>query len=407
MRTTPMTVLYLNHTAVPGGAEFALARLLKEMDPARVTPVALLAEDGPAADLLRRQGVETHVLPLGGHIREVRKDTLGGGALLHPGRALTFLLYAGRVARFARRRGVDVIHTNSMKAHFYGALAGKMSGLPVVWHIRDFVNEAYLPRPAVQAIRRLARLLPSRIVTVSRSVLAQMHLPPDSLKGAAVHDGLGDAEMAALAGAADAPRPDGPPCIGIVGRLMPWKGQHVFLEAAAQVLRAGHDARFVIVGAPFFGEDAYEGALHQQAEALGIAPHVEFLGFQKDVPAVLRSLDVFVHASTSPDPCPNAVLEGLAAGLPVIGSDGGGVPEIITHGETGLLSPMGDAPALAANMRRLLSDPEAARRMGRAGAAHVRTQFTSARTARGVERVYDSLQRPAGVLLARTGDTHA
>lgn len=403
------TILYLNHTAVPGGAEFALARLLKEMNPAAVKPVVLLADEGPAADLLRRQGVETHVLPLGDQVREVRKDTLGGGALLHPGRALALVSYARRVAHFAQERGVDIIHTNSMKAHFYGALAGRLSGIPVVWHIRDFVNEAYLPRPAVWGIRMLARILPTRLVTVSRSVLAQMHLPEGSGKGVAIHDGLGEEGMARLATVSALPWSEGAPRIGLIGRLMPWKGQHIFLEAAAQVLRAGYLAEFEIVGAPFFGEEAYEQQLHRQAETLGIAEHVHFRGFQSDIPAVLSRLDIFVHASTSPDPCPNAILEALAAGRPVIGSDGGGVPEIITSCKTGLLAPMGDAGALACQMIALLDDPAWAREMGQAGAHEVQAAFTSARTARQVEGVYDEIvtSRRAVLISPTTGDAHA
>ena len=81
---------------------------------------------------------------------------------------------------------------------------------------------------------------------------------------------------------------------------------------------------------------------------------VEFLGFREDVPALLKDLDIVVHASTSADPCPSTVLEGMAHGLPVIGSDGGGVPEMIVEGETGLLVPMGDATALGGAIESLV-----------------------------------------------------
>ena len=178
--------------------------------------------------------------------------------------------------------------------------------------------------------------------------------------------------------------------IGIVGGLRRWKGQHVFLEAAADILDRGHNARFVIVGGPLFAEEAYEAELHALAKSLHIDGRVEFLGFRADVDAILRDLDILVHASISSDPCPNVVLEGMAAGLPIVGSNGGGVPEML-GGDSGLLVPMGDAKALAQAIDRLLSDPPSAAVMGDRAFRRVRSEFTSTRTADGVLRVYESL----------------
>ena len=391
-------VLYLDHTSKLGGAEFALLRFLKAIDLSAVDPVVLFADEGPAPQLFREAGFETHVLPLSGKVREVRKDTLAGLAFLHPGRATALATYAVRVARFAKQHRVEIIHTNSMKAHFYGGAAGRLAGLPVVWHVRDFINISYLPGAAVQVVRMLARMLPSYVITVSQSVMNQLHLQrenrPDPMKRAVVLDGLTEQELAEAdelrKGAA--PRPANawrlPVRIGIVGRLASWKGQHILLEAAAKLLKAGHSARFLIIGAPLFGEFAYEEELRRQAETLGIAANVEFLGFRKDVPELLSNLDILVHASTSADPCPNTILEGMAHGLPVIGSNGGGVPELIVDGETGMLAPMGDANGLAQVLEDLLRDPEKAQRLGRAGYARVRDHFTVTRVARQVEEIY-------------------
>lgn len=391
-------VLYLDHTSKLGGAEFALLRFLKAIDLAAVDPVVLFADEGPAPALFREAGLETHVLPLSGKVREVRKDSLAGSAFLHPGRAVALAAYAGRVAAFALRHRIRIIHTNSMKAHFYGGAAGRIARLPVVWHIRDFINTSYLPAAAVQVVRLLARTIPSYVVTVSQSVMDQTHLQRGKSRGksrtAVILDGLTGQELREadeLRNAAPAKPPDqwpAPVQIGIVGRLAPWKGQHILLDAAAKLLKAGHNARFLIIGAPLFGEYAYEEELRRQAESLGIAPHVEFLGFRKDVPALLSRLDIFVHASTSADPCPNTILEAMAHGLPVVGSNGGGVPEIILDGETGLLAPMGDSDGLASVLEGLLRNPERAGKLARAGYARVQSHFTVDRVARQVEEVY-------------------
>ncbi len=392
MNARPLKVLYLNTAAKASGAEFALLRLLSGIARTKVQPVVVFGEEGTAAELVRQAGVETYVLPLDGKVAHVRKDTLGVRALLHPGRLGMMAAYAGKIAAFVRAHGIGLIHTNTVKAHIYGVVAGRLAAVPVVWHIRDFVNESYFPRPTVKALRFLARYAPTHVVAVSRSVMAQLQLNGRSAKSTVVHDGLSADELAGQTPPNGARNATEPARVGIVGRLTPWKGQHVFIEAAAKVLARGHAAKFLIIGAPMFGEDDYEAELRRRVAELGIAPHVEFLGFRSDVPAVLRTLNILVHASTSADPCPNTVLEGMAEGLPVIGSDGGGVPEMIVAGETGLLAPMGDAEGLAQAMENLLVDPQKAQRMGRAGFARVRQEFTAARVARQVEGVYEIVQ---------------
>ena len=391
MDPSPYRVLYLNHAAKASGAEFALWRMLGASDQRRVRPMVLFGEDGPAADFMREIDVETHVLPLTGKVREVRKDTLGAGALLHVGRLGLIGAYAARIAAFARRHRVQVIHTNTIKAHLYGALAGRLARLPVVWHLRDYVNEAYFPRAAVKLVRLLARHAPRHIIGVSRSVMDQLQLAGAQGRTTVVLDGLGDAELRVEPNFRPPFGTSKKARIGIVGRLAGWKGQHVFLEAAAKVVAAGHDAAFVVVGAPLFGEEDYEAGLRQQARNLGIADRVEFRGFTRDVVGELRKLDVLVHASTTGEPFGQVIIEGMAVGLPVVASRGGGVPEIIAHGENGLLTPMGDATALATALCSLLDDPSAARRLGRAGYEHVRQHFRASTGARQVANIYEKI----------------
>lgn len=258
-----------------------------------------------------------------------------------------------------------------------------------MWHVRDHIDASYLPGPAALLFRRLARALPARVIAVSESVRQRL-LP--SAKIRVVYDGLTEPEMAALTPPL-APRPNSPvvPRIGIVGRLDAWKGQHVFLDAAAQ-MNQGEAVRFVIAGGPLFGKEAYEQELRARAQRLGIAAHVDFLGHVSDVAVVLHDLDVLVHASVIPEPFGLVVIEGMAAGLPVVAADAGGVREIIANGVSGLLVPPGDANALAGALSDLLANPLRARRIAQTGQAHVRERFTAAGAARGVESVYEEIR---------------
>jgi glycosyltransferase involved in cell wall biosynthesis len=118
---------------------------------------------------------------------------------------------------------------------------------------------------------------------------------------------------------------------------------------------------------------------------------VEFAGFVEDVPARIAELDIVVHASTTGEPFGQVIIEAMAEQKPVVATNGGGVPEIVQDGITGLLVPMGDAPALADALRYLLDHPEIAAQMGREGRKRVLAQFTIQRTARMVESVYREL----------------
>ncbi len=405
----PRTVVYLDHTAKWSGGEIALLRTLEALDRTRVTPIVVLAEEGPFAERLREAQIETHILPLSGQAREVRKDSLGGGALMrHAGAGVAFIRYAFTIARFAKQQRAFVLHCNSLKADIYGALAGRIAGIPVIWHVRDHIDPSYLPGPAVRVLRTLARTTPAFVIAISESVLEKLFPDPEDRKrqlarrAQVIHDGLAERELGTPAPIPAAQWKHDPPHVGIVGRFVAWKGQHIFLQAAQQLQMlgkagdnettsdsAGTDAVFLLVGKPMFGESEYEEELKRIAAPLGNS--VQFLGFRSDVPAILRDLDIFVHASTTPEPFGQVVIEAMAEGIPVIASDGGGIREIIEEGVSGLRTPMGDAEGLAKALGRLLADPVRGNQMARAAHERVRKHFTASQNARKVEAVYEKL----------------
>jgi glycosyltransferase involved in cell wall biosynthesis len=407
----PIRVLYIDHIARLSGGEIALLRLIGSLNRRLVTPIVCLAGDGPLVEKLRALDVDVHILPLTSTVREIRKDTMTAGALGRIGPALQLMAYSFRVARLVRTTGAQIVHTNSLKSDLYGGLAATLARRPFVWHVRDHIDPSYLPTAAVHAFRFLAQRWPTYVVANSQSTLDRLFLNPRRnlsavvpsgvvMKRSVVHDGLGKQQPPDIIEADsivanhtwhEIPR------IGLVGRLTSWKGQHIFLEAARQVLAAGYDARFLLAGSAMFGEEAYEQSLHEQVAAARIDDKVEFLGFEKDIPRFLQTLDLLVHASTTPEPFGQVVIEGMAEGLPVIGTDGGGVREIIVDGENGLLVPMGDADAMFRAIRRLLDDRDAARRLGRAGYLRVFRHFTAEHTARKVERVYQEIAERCGL----------
>ena len=202
-RLRPSRSSIVDHTAKMGGGEIALLNLVSALDRTRFEPVVVLASDGPLVGRLRGAGVETHVLPLDASLINTRKDSLGPASLLQVRQAALVALYVGRLARWARRRGVRLIHTNSLKSDIYGGLAGRLAGIPVVWHVRDSINGEYLPPRVAAVFRWLARTVPQVVVANSESTLRFLE-PGREKNSAVVYSGIAqrarDAEAPARAG---------------------------------------------------------------------------------------------------------------------------------------------------------------------------------------------------------------
>jgi glycosyltransferase involved in cell wall biosynthesis len=182
--------------------------------------------------------------------------------------------------------------------------------------------------------------------------------------------------------------------IGIVGRLAPWKGQDVFLEAFARGVPEP-EVRAVVVGSAIFGEEDYASELRALAARLGVADRVEFTGFRQDVLAEFRKLDLLVHASVLTEPFGTVVFEAMAAGLPVIAARSGGVAEYIEHGRHGLLHTPGDTAELAAMLRLALDDHDLRARLATTGREMTRAFAPERIAARWIETYAEVAGRPA------------
>jgi len=174
-----------------------------------------------------------------------------------------------------------------------------------------------------------------------------------------------------------------------VGRLTPWKGQHVLLEAMARAFPDGPEQAW-LVGDAMFGETGYADRLRGLVTSLGLTGRVELRGFRQDVWPELAAVDVVVHASITPEPFGQVVIEGMAAGRPVVAANAGGPAEIVTDGVDGLLVPPDDVDALAAALRRLRDDGGLRDRLAAAGVATA-ARYTPAHTAERVLGVYRRL----------------
>lgn len=178
--------------------------------------------------------------------------------------------------------------------------------------------------------------------------------------------------------------------IANVGRIVPWKGQDVFLRAFASVARSHPEARAVVVGSPGDNTNgqAFESELHRLASALGLSEQVVFTGHRDDVDDIMAASDVVVHSSSQPEPLGRVVMEAIALRKPVIATGAGGVPEMVRDGVTGSLVPPGDAVAMAGALDAVLGNPGRASEMAMRARAEAEHRFAAETFVRTMEEEY-------------------
>jgi glycosyltransferase involved in cell wall biosynthesis len=377
-----LRVIYLDHTSQLSGGELALTRLLPVLTD--VEPHVILGEEGPLVARLQQAGVSVEVFPMNRRTRHLEKDAVRLGRLPLSA-AWDTVWYSVRLARRLRRLRPDVVHTNSLKSGIYGSIAARLSGIPLVWYLHDRIDADYLPRSAVLLIRAFTRYLADVVVSNSHATRQTISPRARSLVAPPV--------VGLAIPASAAPPPDRPLVLGMIGRLASWKGQHVFLRAFAHAFPDGLQ-RAVLIGAPLFGEAeaAYGESLRQLADELHISTRVDFRGHRDDIPEQLHSLDILVHASITPEPFGQVVIEGMSAGLPVVASRGGGPDELIRDKVDGLLYPPGDVPALAKIFRQLADEPELRAQLARAAERRAR-DYSPESVGRQIMRAYRLAQQ--------------
>jgi len=380
-------LLFLDHVGVLGGGELSLLDIARHFS---AGSKVLLFEDGPFRERLAAAGVAVDVVPAPASVHQVRRE----GGFLHDVRSLPGVLgLARRVAREAR--GYDGLYANSQKAFVVAALAGRWARRPVVWHLRDLLTADHFSDTHRRLVVFLANNGGATQVIANSKATAEAFVAGGGTtpKVSVIYNGIDPAPF----GAVDPDQVDalrtalglrGVPVVGVFSRLASWKGQHILLEALADL----PEVHALLAGGALFADEAdYAASLRRQAKTQGLGGRVHFLGFRDDVPALLHLVDVVAHTSTAPEPFGRVVVEGMLAGRPVVATRAGGVLEIIEDGYTGLLVEPGDARDLRRALQHVLSSPETARTLAEAGRTAARQRFSHHRMLAQIEQLLGTL----------------
>ena len=416
-------ILYVELAPAVGGSVISLYQLVKGLDRERYTPLVMMRAGNPYVERFRALDVPVATLgeadrgdavqsaqesaPLrweglrqSGLAGGLKRSAIGEGLVHLAGFYLRTWPELRREAQalgeqfeaLAQRSGrPDLVHLNDVVCvSRAGIMAARQAGLPAICHLRAMAWRNH-------ADRRLSHYLRGYIC-ISQAVDAyQRRLGGRTSPSWIVYNGLDLAEFPD-----DLPRTAGEArrelglcvddqVVGCVGRLVAWKGQEVLLRALAELAPQFPRLRGLIVGAPERGGEGYVEQLQRLAASLGLEDRVVFTGFRRDVPRLLSALDILAHTSTAPEPFGRVLIEGMAAGVAVIGAAAGAVPEIITDGVNGRTVPPNDPRALAEALADALTHPAERERWRRAARDAVAQRFTTEVYVQGVQRVYEEI----------------
>lgn len=358
-----------------GGAERMAMDIATRLDPERFESVLCASRFSGVSTEPASEEAERKLRAAG-----IRYFGLGRRSVADVGRWLP--LY-----RMLRRERFDVLHAHLFGSNVWGTVLGRLAGVPVVAHEHTWSFEG---RPLRKLLdRELIGRGSAAFVAVSREDRRRMieieGVRPE--KVLFVPNGIPTPPPATGADVrAELGIPADVPLIGTVSVLRPQKALELLVEATAPLVRDFPDLRVLIAGQGPQGEDL-EALIRER----GLAEHVVLMGFRADVPDVLAALDVAVSSSAF-EGSPLAVMEFMEAALPIVATRVGGVPDLIDDGVHGLLVEPGDADGIAAAVRRLLREREAAREMGERARERRRREFDIDVTVRRFESLYERLQ---------------
>jgi glycosyltransferase involved in cell wall biosynthesis len=391
-----MRILLMSSSGAVGGAERVLLDLAGAMR-ARGHDIAVIASDlGPLADRASG-GAHVEVLPFPPRFASLGESGRSRATVLAdlPLVALPVARYLSHLRRIVSHWSPDIVHTHGTKAHVLAAWAGLPGRL--VWHLHELAGR----RPVSARLLRLSAGRVSGAIAVSSSVAADFRALAPACRTWTIPNGV-DLERFAPGGPcadldAASGLPPAPPDtlrVGLVATYAWWKGHDVFLQALARTT-ADRPVRGYIVGGPIYAtrgaSQVERPALEATIRALGLEGRVGLAGFIEDVPAVMRALDVVVHASTEPEPFGLTIAEGMACGRAVIASGTGGAAEIVRDGATAVTHQPGDVDGLARAIDALVADPALRARLGQSARESAEEHFDARRAADAVDALYRGL----------------
>ena len=368
-----LRVLHLVNRFWIGGAERQFVERLRRHPAGFEAVVGCLELSGPMLEQVRALGYEPHLFPLRGSMLRANS-----------------LKQIARIAALIREQDIRIVHSTDFNTNLLALPAARLGGATAVvsrvdlGHLRAGFGKWH--REAEKWNARRADLVIANADAVRAVCIREERCRPERV--VVVRNGIDLARFDELAAQPlQAPLPIGPEDVpvAVIGNLWPVKGHRTLVEAAALLSHKLPRVKFLCAG-----EGPERGPLEKRIAELRLQDRVFLLGHRLDVPAILVRVRAACLCSSA-EGLSNAMMEAMAARLPIVATAVGGNPELVRNGENGLLVPYGDEPSLAAKLEELLSDGARAAEMGAKGRARVETELTLSRMAEAYGKAYRRL----------------
>ncbi|MDX1763497.1 MAG: glycosyltransferase family 4 protein [bacterium] len=360
----PRRILFVEHTAdMVGGGQQSLLHLLKFLNRDLYDPLVVLPGPGTLTSRVEAMGVPVALLDM---------------EPLRPGHMAKAVATVFALRRLVRQHRVQVVHTNASRTTLFAGLATRLLGVPLVWNVRIAT-----PQPLYD---RVLYLLADKVIAISNAVARRFTFRGNRKKVCVIYNGI-DLESFFPVDALPFRRRfglEGKIVIGQVGQLEPIKGPGYLLKAFEGLSGFYPDAHLLFVGAP----TAHQRELEMMGRDLGLTSRITFAGQQADVREAVSALDILVVPSET-EGFGRVLIEAMACERPIVAFAVDAIPEVLGHGDSGILVEKGDIHGLANGIRSLLEDPVLKKELVIEGRKRVARYYDIRKTARQTEIVYE------------------
>ncbi len=374
MSSAKFKILYVSGTACIGGGEVSLISLLKGLNKRLFHPIVILPSAGPLESELKKLGIETRYCP----VIEFSKR-----------RIVFFVIDLLKLAALIDRESIDLVHANSIYTSELSWFAASSRGVPCICHVRDLA-----PVLGAGKIRSFTFRKMSRVIAISEAVKSDLiqKLKIPEKKIIRIYNGVDTEEFNPGISGEDFRREfnlNFSKLVGMAGRFSPEKGQEFFLRTAAEIIKEYKDVHFIVIGGADLGSRTFKQAMMRLSDDLGLQNRIIFTGFRDDFPRVMAALDIAVVPSAA-EPFGRVIIEAMAAGVPVVATNSGAAPEIISK-EAGMLVEPNNVEELKKAIIKLLSDVRQSKHMGEEGRKLILEKFDVRRHVSAMEELYHEI----------------
>lgn len=382
-----INILYLHAGSEMYGADKVLLELVKELDKKKFKPIVILPSEGTLVDELRKEDIETKVVPY----PVLRRKFFNLKGLLYY--LTSYIKHSKVILKLIKNREIKIIHNNTT-AVLEGIYLKLKLKVPMVWHVHEIIVK---PKIVYKLISYLVEIFADVAVVVSNSVGRHLNdsKKNDISKIETIYNGVNNKVFSKSNPTEylheEFNIPQDAFIIGMIGRINAWKGQDDFLLAIEPILLKYENVYAMMVGGVFEGEEWRIEKIKGKVSMSSVSNRIIIENFREDSANIHNLFDVFILPSTNPDPLPTVVLEAMASGKPVIGYRHGGICEMVDNGRTGFLVEVRDIDSLRQSIEILINDKDKCISMGYAAEKYQKNNFSLDSYINNFEKIYESL----------------